>query len=170
MMSLSSITFWHLSGRILQENFIPSDPSLIEEIRAAKKEISELRMRLQKTNYFSSRTKSQQNDILKGKRRRTWEDLAKNAGFGFAFLRRTYSYYSSYVHADGLSASQLMNAQSKEEQELYTEIHLRIILIVMSKMILDYSAKFPEAAIACKGFPYAYTRTQIWSEVVARIP
>jgi|SRR5215216_2055001 len=56
---------WHLSGRILQEGFVPTDLILLEEYQLAQKEIAELRLQLQKTNLFSSLTKPQQKVFLK---------------------------------------------------------------------------------------------------------
>ncbi|MBI5965384.1 MAG: hypothetical protein HY863_18055 [Chloroflexi bacterium] len=161
---------WHLSGRVIHENITPTDPTLFDEYKSALVDIADLRSRIQQTAKFSTLTIKQKAVVLKGVRKRTWKDVAEKAGFGVDFIRKIYSFNSSYVHADGLSASQLMSAQSKVDQEFHTQIHLLTILIVMSKMILNYAEKFSEAASVCKQFPLVYERTKRWSEAVARIP
>jgi len=81
-----------------------------------------------------------------------------------------YAYYSGFVHADGLSASQIMAAQNKQDQVEHIEIHMRVIMLVLSKMIIEYARKFPEAKKVCDKDPEAYFSAEIWSGVASRLP
>lgn len=160
---------WHLAGRIVQEGIVPVDPSLLDDYKLAQEEIAGLRTRLQQTTKFAALPPKQQKSVLAGVRKRSWADLAVAAGFGHDFIRRMYRYYSSYAHADGLSADQLMSAASADDQRFYTEIHLLTVMFAMSKTILGYETKFPEAAAACARFPHAHERAKFWSSTLAGI-
>jgi hypothetical protein len=81
-----------------------------------------------------------------------------------------YAYYSGYVHADGLSGTQIVAAKTAKDQIEQIETHMRLIIIVMSKMILDYANKFPEAKAVCDKNSDAYYLAEIWSEVASRLP
>ncbi len=81
-----------------------------------------------------------------------------------------YAYYSGYVHADGLSGTQIVTAKTAQDQVEHIEIHMLTIMLVLSKMILDYAKKFPEAKAACDKNPDVYYRAEIWSGAASRLP
>lgn len=81
-----------------------------------------------------------------------------------------YAYYSGYVHADGLSGAQIGITQTAQDQIEYIEIHMNTILIVLSKMIIDYAKRFPEAKAACDKKPDAYYRAETWSGAASLLP
>ncbi len=161
---------WLLSGFIIRENFEPSDPTLQAQIADAKIEIQEMRIRIQRTNKFKSLKPGEQKKVLKGEGIRSWKSVAKSAGFGEQTIQRMYAYYSGFVHADGLSGTQTVAAENKEEQIEQMEIHMRVIFLVLSKMIIEYAKKFPEAKGACDKNPNAYFAAEIWSGVASRLP
>ena len=128
---------WLLSGFKIREDFIPTDPELQERIVSSQEEIQEMRDRLAKTEKFKALSKSQKKDVLMGFRRRPRSNVAQAAGFGEEFIRRVYGYYSGYVHADGLSGTQLFSLKTGQEQTEFIENHMRTVMIILSKMILD---------------------------------
>jgi hypothetical protein len=158
---------WLLSGFVLRENFVSLDPSIQSQFT---KEIQVMRTRLHKTKKYESLKPPEQRKISKGKAIRSWKDVAKAAGFGEQTIQQIYAYYSGYVHADGLSATQIVTAKTAQNQIEHIEIHMRTIMIVLSKMILDYAKKFPEAKVACDKNPKTYYRAEILSGAASRLP
>jgi len=65
------------------------------------------------------------------------------------FIKKVYSYYSGYAHSDGLSGAQIVTANKREDQINMVELHMSIVMILLSKMIINYSDLFPEAKMAC---------------------
>jgi hypothetical protein len=163
-------TLWQLSGFVIRENYVSSDPALQSQFANAQKEIQDMRTRLQNTKKYKSLKPSEQRRVSKGKAIRSWKAVAKAAEFGEQTIQRMYAYYSGYVHADGLSGTQIVTAKTPQDQIEHIEAHMRTIMIVLSKMILDYAKKFPEAKAVCDKNPTAYYRAEIWSGAASRLP
>ena len=161
---------WQLSGFIVLEDFVPSDPSLNQDYLQAQQDIAILRQRITQTKHFIQLNSKQKKEILQGKRVRKWHDIAHSAGFGIQFIRRIYALYSSYVHADGLSASQIFAAETADKQREYIQNDMLTLLLLMSKLIVEYTRRFPESKAVCERFPGVYRHAQIWSNVVSQIP
>lgn len=161
---------WQLSGFVIRENFVPTDPTLQHRIANAQKEVQEMRNRLQRTQKYKSLKPGEQRKVLKGEAIRGWKNIAQAAGFGEKTIQRMYAYYSGYVHADGLSGAQIVAAQTAQEQIGHIDIHMRTIMLVLSKMIIDYAKKFPEARAICDKQHDAYYRAEIWSGVTSLFP
>jgi hypothetical protein len=158
---------WQLSGFIIRENHVPSDPAFIALAIFAQKDIQALRDRIAKTNKFKKLSSGEQKDVLKGKRKRNWKMIAKAAGFKEETIRHLYAYYSGYTHADGLSGVQIVAAQTKDEQVQYIQMYMCTVMIVLSKMIIEYAKAFPESKKACDRNLKTYWMAQLWSRIVA---
>jgi hypothetical protein len=161
---------WLLSGFVVRENYNSSDPALQSQFAKAQKEVQDIRTRLQKTKKYKSLTSSEQRKVSKGRSIRSWKDVAKAAGFGEQTIQRMYAYTSGYVHADGLSGTQIFAAKTAKDQIDHIESHMRKIMMVLSKMILDYAKKFPEAKAVIDQNPDAFYRAEIWSGAASRLP
>lgn len=161
---------WQLQGFVLREGFVPSDPDLEEDYVRAQQDIRQLRRRIEATAAFGSFTDKQKKQILKGRRLRTRMDVAEAAGFGKEYIRRVYHYYSDYAHSGGLSAAQMFESKSAEEQRELSEMHLVTAGIALSKQILSYAEKFDEASEVASRFEDALHRAAVLSEAVRRIP
>jgi hypothetical protein len=162
---------WQLSGFIIREDFIPSDPAFSSKVASFQKEIQEMRDRLQRTKKFNSMSKKQKDNLLKkGSRTRDWTYIAKETGFGEKTIRQIYKYYSGYVHADGLSGTQIVTARTKEEQIEYIEGHMQKVMIILSKAIIGYGKKFSEAKVICDKNPEAFYLAEIWSGAAEHVP
>jgi hypothetical protein len=162
--------FWQLAGFVVREGFIPSDPALKSQIPKLQREIDEMRTRIQKTKKFRSLKRGEQKNVLKGKRKRDWTSLAKAVGFGEQTIRRMYSYYSGYVHADGLSGIQVVTVKTAPEQIEFIEGNMYTVMILLSKMIIEYAKRFPEAEAVCDKNPDAFFQAEIWSGAAERMP
>ncbi|MCK4788511.1 MAG: hypothetical protein KAV87_32520 [Desulfobacteraceae bacterium] len=160
---------WQLSGFIVREGLAPTDPSLEEAAIEAGEDIEHLRDRIRSTHAYKALTKKQKRNVLNGRRTRNWKEVALSAGFGPQFIKRVYSYYCSYVHADGLSGVQIMGAKTAEEQKFHIKMHMFTLLLVMSKMILNYADKFEEAEKVLHNHPELRKRMIIWTEAVRQL-
>ena len=151
---------WILSGFVIRDDIVPSDPTLIV-----------MRERIKNTATYASITKKQQRQVLeKGKRVvRDIRERAKVAGFGPKTIQQLNQYLSSYVHSDGLSAVQIMEADTSEKQKGYIENCMNIIKMIMSKMILEYKNLFPSAEAWCLAKPKALLLAEKWSEIAQRL-
>ena len=161
---------WQLSGFIIRERFRISDPELQSQAANARREIQTMRDRLQSTRKFASLGRGEKKDALKGKRRRDWATVAKAAGFGEQAMRQIYSYQSGYVHADGLSGAQIVGSTTAQDQIEFIETHMRTVMIVLSKMIVQYAAKFPEAEAVCSDKHDAFHVARAWSTAASLLP
>jgi hypothetical protein len=160
---------WQLSGFVLREKFVATAPTPQSQINN-QVEIQKMRDRLRNTKTFTSLKSSEQKSVLKGIRKRNWESIAKAAGFGEQTIRQIYSYQSGYVHADGLSGTQIFSLQTAKEQIEFIEINMRTVMIVLSKMIIQYAKKFPEAEVICRENPDTFYKAQVWSGAADILP
>jgi hypothetical protein len=168
---------WLLSGFILRENYTPSDPLLQGRIPEERRRIDELKTRLQATKRFKALNSNPQNStlnktqraILRGARASS-KSSAKAAGFSGEMIEHLYSFQSSYVHADGLSGLQIQIADTSQDQIEFIETQMQVIMIFLSKMILDYANKFPESKAACDKDPAAYAQAQAWVDAGHHLP
>jgi hypothetical protein len=63
---------WLLSGFVIRENYISSDPALQHQFAKAQKEIQEMRNRIQKTKKYKSLKSGERRDVSKGKSIMPW--------------------------------------------------------------------------------------------------
>jgi len=161
---------WQLSGFVVREGVVPSDPGLRDWVAGSEREIEEMRSRLCATQKYASLSSGEKKAVLRGRRGRDWSAVARAAGFAEQTIRRMYAYYSGYVHADGLAGAQIMQAATREEQSRFIEGDMRLVMSMLAKTILGYEAKFQEARRICEGRPADHTLAQVWSEVARRLP
>lgn len=156
--------FWLLSGFQIREGFIPPDPDLQGRVDQMKEELKTIRARIQNTKAFGMFTPSQQRRLLSLRwMPRKLSDIARAAGFGPGFFRLLYAYQSGYAHSDGLSGAQMMSSATRESQLRSIDSQMRIVVILLSKMILDYARKFPEAEAVCAADPDTLHAAVVWS-------
>jgi len=132
---------WKLSGLIERQK---SFASLDEHKKVLDEELStieSLRTSLSKYDDFELLNEKHKKQILLGKWRvgKTWSDLGVSAGFHEVYFKNIYSYLCGYSHSSYISALQVGQAQSIEDQEMLTHSILDIGLIVMAHFIHSYS-------------------------------
>jgi len=160
---------WHLSGISFLENYEPIIETPEEKIEEMNSQIEHFRDRIASTDTFSKLKKGKQHEVLKGIRRRDWKEVASSADIGYKFVRMVYKYYSGFVHSDGFTSKHLFSAESLVQQKNLGGLHFKIIMIALSKFILDYSSKFKKAKIILEDYPKAYQIAQGWAEIASRI-
>lgn len=146
---------WKLSGLAIREGFPAQMPEYQEQLRQEKQFNDSLREKIRETKQFQKLKHGVQRDILKGKKWRLKgiKEMARSAGIGRAYSGSVYSYLSGYVHSDSLSALQVSQAKAREDQLMLLTGALVYMCIILSKMILFYSEKFPRAAKVLKEHP-----------------
>jgi hypothetical protein len=161
---------WRLAGEAVREHVVPSEPSLMDSYLLAQQEIKHLRARLQATTAFQSLTPKQQRKALAGLRHADWTATAMAAGFGQKMIRQLRAFYSSHVHADGLSAGQVVGSDSATTQIEHIEMDMATTMIILSKFICLYAHHFPEARAECDRSSDIFHRAQVLAGAAALIP
>jgi hypothetical protein len=112
-----------------------------------KKQIEELKLIIRESEHLKSFTPKQQEQLLKGKWRigSGWTDLGVNAGFHKKYFDNIYSYLCGYSHSSYISAMQVGQAQSIEDQKMLTNSILGIGIVIMAHYAFSYSEAFDSA-------------------------
>ena len=160
---------WYLSGYVSLEKFDPHDPDLQADYGKAQEEIFALRERIKATSFYQSLKNDVQRDVLNGNRRRKLDTVLTSAGFGKWTFRNIYRYYSGFVHADGLTTSQLMSAETKEDQLFHAETDLVTMMVIISKFIVDFGLLYEEASLVFPRFDKIYKRALMWSDIARKL-
>ncbi len=140
-------TTWVLGGLTdRQSSHVSTEENrsvLVEE----KKLIEELKKEIGNSQFFKSFTTNQQTEILKGKWRvgSGWSNLGVAAGFHKKYFDNIYSYLCGYSHSSYISAMQIGQAKSIEEQESLTNSIMGIGIVIMAHYAFSYSAAFESA-------------------------
>ena len=161
---------WLLSGFIIHEKYPVTSSEYKSDSDEAQIQIQEIRNRIINTHTYQQLSPSHQKEILKGKRVLNWERIAKKAGFSLKTFRQLFSFQSSYIHSDGLSGTQIITAKTSADQIELLEIQMKVTMIIMSKMILDYIRFFPESKYAAEKDPYTYNLVRICSSLANKLP
>lgn len=161
---------WQLAGFSIREGIQPAQPEFQDAYFQAQTDNENIRDRIKRTEKFQSLNRKQQKLVLDGKRIRGRIQVAEAAGFGKQVIRQIYKYYSGYVHSDGLSASQIFEAETSSEQAQSTHLHLIVTSIVLSKLIVSYYEKYEEARSVCMKHQPVFLDAKAWAEVMAMIP
>jgi len=117
--------------------------------------LQKIRERIKQTKFYQTLDPNQQKSTLDGNLfpKRKLGDVAAVAGFGKTFIDHTYMYMSSYTHGDSLSAAQTASAQTDQETDIYFQIYISLIMMVVALLISNYSQKFSEAKAICDASP-----------------
>ena len=109
-----------------------------------KEQIAELRSYINGSSYLNAFTRNQQEQLLKGRWRigSSWADLGINAGFHKKYFDNIYSYLCGYSHSSYISALQVGQANSVEEQKILTKGILGIGTVIMAHYAFSYSSIF----------------------------
>lgn len=162
---------WDLYGFIERKDFkAVGDISVKRKAEEAEK-IKETIALIRNFESFKNLTPKEQTRIEKGhwKLNNKWADLAEQSGFNREFFIDTYSYLCSYAHTGRLSALQIMQAQTKEEQTELVKPLLGFLLIIISKFIIDYVDLIPETKPAFDADKNGKHIATIWKSVAEEL-
>jgi len=112
-----------------------------------------------------------QQKVLEGKKWRfhSASEIAARAGFGRQYSRTLYEYLSDYAHSGALAALQVSQADSPQVQRTFVESDLRVIMVVLCKMILSFTKRFPRAGEELKSDPEALHICEVLAEAIRRL-
>lgn len=155
---------WDLAGYVEREKYDASD----EESKKTKSQEQELKKKcifdLENNVFYQELPDKVKQLILKGKWRgnKGWADLATDAMIFSDIFKMFYSLVSSYSHSGRLSVMQI--EQIKKEKE-FSQVFQLINLIILSRLLVDYSSLFPACEESFKSNKTAYNLAQIWYRV-----
>jgi hypothetical protein len=163
---------YELRGFLIRESPLLVDPDLEMSMIVEQKleEVETIRERVRETAFFQKLNSDQQKNTLEGKLypKRKFVEIAKAAGFGEQFIEKLYRYLSGYVHGDSLSIAQIADA-TNEQKRSYIDTNLQRVMIIISKVILDYANLFPQAKAVCDEHPSEMRLVNMMADVAREI-
>ena len=141
-------TTWRLGGLLDRQIFHVSTEEHREVLATEKLEIDRLKSEIEKAPQFQTYAPKQRAKLLQGEWRigNGWSDLSVQAGFHEKYFKNIYGYLCGYSHSSYLSALQVGQAQTLEDQQMLTESILGIAVVIMAHFAFSYSAAFVSAA------------------------
>lgn len=140
---------WRIGGLVDRQKFLASTSRHQQVVVSEKQQIDVLQFEVKSLSQFQKYTPKQQSRLLKGDWRigKDWSDLGVQAGFHEQYFKDVYGYLCGYSHSNYLSALQVGQAQSIEEQRKLTQAILGIGLALMAHFAFSYSSAFSSAAL-----------------------
>lgn len=138
---------WRLGGLTDRQQFHASTEGNKEALVCEKDAIEQLKQAVQAMPQFQGYSPKQQAKLLGGEWRtgNGWIDLSVAAGFHKKYFQNIYAYLCGYSHSSYLSALQVGQAQTIEDQKMLTEAILGVGIVLMAHFTFTYSAFFKAA-------------------------
>ncbi|MDO8446559.1 MAG: DUF5677 domain-containing protein [Deltaproteobacteria bacterium] len=138
---------WCLGGLMDRQQFHASTEELRTVQTTEKQMIEELKSEIAAAPHIQQYTQKQRAKLLEGEWRigKGWSDLSVQAGFHEKYFKNIYSYLCGYSHSSYLSALQVGQAQSIEDQKMLTLSILGIGVVIMAHFAFTYSSAFSSA-------------------------
>ncbi|MES2364061.1 MAG: DUF5677 domain-containing protein [Pseudomonadota bacterium] len=138
---------WRLGGLADRQLIHTSTAENRETLVREKQIIYRLKSEIEATPQFQAYTPKQRAKLLEGDWRvgNGWSDLGVQAGFHETYFKNIYGYLCGYSHSSYLSALQVGQAQSIEEQQMLTQSILGIGVVIMAHFSFSYADAFSSA-------------------------
>lgn len=155
---------WKLGGLADRQQFHVSTHQNHEVLVREKSAITKLQAEIIASSWINGYTEKQQKKILAGEWRigNGWTDLGMQAGFHKKYFENIYSYLCGYSHSSYLSALQVSQAQSIEDQQKLTQAILGIGVVLMAHFAFSYSEAFTDAKSILAASPAAVCVAKKW--------
>lgn len=155
---------WHLAGLISRQDYPASTDENKQKLLDEKAQIEGLKDEVRFSKYFCKFTPKQQKALLKGDWRikDSWQSIGVDAGFHPVYFKMIYNYLCGYSHSSYISALQVGQAQSIEEQERLASGIIQIGLIIMSHFVFSYEKVFNCSSQVLSNNPEAKGIASIW--------
>ena len=165
---------WRLGGLADRQKYHTSTEQGREVLDREKKELEELRAEIESSPYLLTYTNKQRKKLIDGDWRtgRGWTDLGISAGFHEKYFKNIYGYLCGYSHSSYLSALQVGQAHSIDDQQMLTQSILGIGVVLMAHFAFSYSSAFSDANAVLSANPSAKRVAEKWrfdSEDMAEI-
>ncbi len=155
---------WHLGGLIDRQKFHASSSQARETLIDEKEQIDKLKSEVTNSTQICDYTGKQIKRLLGGEWRigSGWLDLGISAGFHKEYFKNIYGYLCGYSHSSYLSALQIGQAQSIEDQKMLSEAMLGVGVVVMAHFTFSYSNTFSTANNVLLANPAAKSIAEKW--------
>ncbi|MEA4840785.1 MAG: DUF5677 domain-containing protein [Bacteroidales bacterium] len=152
---------WDLAGYIERERYEANNEDSKNTKKREQEQKNECIRKIEKNEIFQKSPSNIKKLILKGKWRgdKSWADLAQDASVFSEYFSMLYSFVSSYSHSGRLSVLQV--SQVNDEKE-FCDVFQLFNLMILSRLILDYSSLFEVCNTALISDPAAYKIATIW--------
>ena len=139
---------WRLGGLVDRQQYHISTAEHRQVLVSEKQQIDALQSELKAAPQLHTYTLKQRSKLLEGDWRigNGWSNLGVQAGFHEQYFKNTYSYLCGYSHSSYLSALQVGQAQSIEDQRKLTQAILGFGVVIMAHFAFSYSSTFSSAA------------------------
>jgi hypothetical protein len=140
---------WILSGLIDRQEFFP-DENLIQEnkekVAAEKKEIDEIKTKLNSNQSFLRLTDKQKNRVLQGEWRLDgWTAMGVQIGLNESRMRTIYSFLCAYAHSGGLSGIQYNHLVTLAEDPKQGDFIDPVVAVILANMVNMFCVLFPKS-------------------------
>lgn len=155
---------WILGGLTDRQKLHVSTQEGYEVIARETIQIEALRSEIATLPQIDDYTGRQRSKLLGGEWRIgiSWADLGAQAGFHPKYFENTYSYLCGYSHSSYLSALQVGQAQSIEDQRMLTQSILGVGIVLMAHFVFSYSGAFGNAENVLSANPSAKRVAETW--------
>ncbi|MBX9894967.1 MAG: hypothetical protein K2Y09_07285 [Nitrosomonas sp.] len=155
---------WELGGLTDRQSFHTSTQQGHEALAKEKSIITKLQTEIQASPWLNDYTEKQQKKLLAGEWRigKSWIDLGTHARFHKKYFENIYGYLCSYSHSSYLSALQVEQAHSIEDQQKLTEVILDIGVVLMAHFAFSYSETFSDAKRILSANPALASIAEKW--------
>lgn len=139
---------WRLGGLFDRQKFHASNANQQQVLFSEKEQIEALISEINASPQLQTYPEKQRAQLLKGNWRisNDWSDLGVQAGFPKQYFQDVYGYLYGYSHSSYLSALQVGQASSIEDQFKLTQGILSIGIAIMAHFAFSYSSTFSSAA------------------------
>ena len=155
---------WKLGGLADRQKFDIFMQEHRDVLLRERASIERLAHEIEGSSHITDYSAKQRIKLLEGEWRTGsgWADLGKNAGFHEAYFRNIYSYLCGYSHASYLSALQVGQARSLNDQTMLTHFVLGIGVVLMAHFAFSYSSRFEAASAVLNANPEAKAIADRW--------
>ena len=139
---------WRLGGLIDRQQTHTSTAEHQQVLVSDKPLIDALQSEIESMPQLQMYTRKQRSKLLAGDWRigNSWSDLGVQAGFHEKYFKNVYDYLCGYSHSSYISALQVGQALSIEDQRMLTQAILDIGVLLMAHFAFSYSSTFSSAA------------------------
>lgn len=155
---------WCLGGLVDRQQFHVSTEQGRKVLAREKQQIEELKLKIESSPELRIYTDKQRKKLLKGEWRigNDWTRLGVSAGFHKKYFNNVYGYLCGYSHSSYLSALQVGQAHSIDDQQMITQSILGVGAVLMAHFAFSYSAVFATASAVLHANPFEMRIAKKW--------
>jgi AraC-like DNA-binding protein len=155
---------WYLGGLADRQGFHTSTAEHRAVLIAEKQKLDQLRSEIEVSPHIQAYTEKQRVKLLQGdwKIGKSWADLSADAGLHPKYFSDVYGYLCGYSHSSYLSALQVGQAQSIEDQRMLAQAILGFGVVIMAHFAFTYSTAFSSADAVLSANPDAKRVAEKW--------